>query len=191
MPEQNGLFFSNRDEWRSWLELNHDKSDGIWVIYFKKNSGKKSLGYSEGVEEALCFGWIDSLVKSIDNERYKQKYTPRRKNSVWSEINRKRVEKMVNEGKMTAAGLKMIEEAKQNGHWQRAYGTAIKQEMPEDLIQALLKSKKAHEHFFKFAPGHQNTYIYWLNSAKRRETRLKRIEKIIKLSEENKKPGIN
>jgi uncharacterized protein YdeI (YjbR/CyaY-like superfamily) len=190
MSDQTEIFFKNRTEWRHWLEKNHLKSDGIWVIYLKKHTKKESLSYNEGVEEALCFGWIDSLVKTIDNECYKQKYTPRRKGSVWSEVNKKRVEKMIKEGKMTEAGLKPIEEAKKNGQWEKAYGSRQKPEMPEDLLEALKLNENAYANFMKFAPSHQTTYIYWLNSAKRSETREKRIMQIVKLSELNKKPGI-
>jgi uncharacterized protein YdeI (YjbR/CyaY-like superfamily) len=190
MPEQTEFFFKNRSEWRQWLEQNHSKSDGIWVVYFKKHTKKESLSYNEGVEEALCFGWIDSIVKSIDSERYKQKYTPRRNGSVWSDVNRKRVEKMIKEGKMTHAGLKPIEEAKKNGQWEKAYGARIRPEMPEDLLVALQANKIALENFTKFAQSHQTTYIYWLNSAKRTETRNKRIAQIINFSEKNKKPGM-
>jgi uncharacterized protein YdeI (YjbR/CyaY-like superfamily) len=93
MPEQTEYFFKNRSECRDWLEQNHSKSDGILVVYFKKHTKKESLSFNEGVEESLCFEWIDSIVKSIDGERYKQKYTPRQKGSVWSNLNRKMVEK--------------------------------------------------------------------------------------------------
>jgi uncharacterized protein YdeI (YjbR/CyaY-like superfamily) len=190
MSGENEKYFTSRDEWRKWLEQNHAKCDGIWVIYFKKHTRKETLTYNEGVEEALCFGWIDSIVKSIDIERYKQRYTPRRKNSIWSEVNKKRAEKMIQEGKMTKSGLKVIAEAKENGQWEKAYGARIKPKMPEDLEIALNKNKKAFSHFINFAESYQTTYIYWLNSARREETRLKRIEQIVKLSEQNKKPGI-
>ncbi len=190
MTENKDFFFKNRQEWRKWLEKNHDKNDGIWVVYYKKHTKKESLSYNEAVEEALCFGWIDSQIKSVDSECYKQKYTPRRKDSVWSLVNKKRVEKMIKEGKMTEYGLKLIEEAKKNGKWDMAYGSRVQQEVPEDLIKALKKKKKAYENFMKFAPSHQTTYIYWLNSAKREETRKKRIEKIIEFSEKNTKPGM-
>ena len=190
MTEQTELYFKNRDEWRKWLEKNHTQSDGIWMVYYKKHTKKESVSYNDAVEEALCFGWIDSLIKSIDGERYKQKYTPRKKNSVWSDLNRKRVGKMIKEGKMTEAGLKLVDEAKKNGRWENAYAMKGKPEMPDDLLNALKKNKKAHENFMKFAPSHQNTYIYWLNSAKREETRKNRIEKIVNLVENNTKPGI-
>lgn len=190
MQEQEEFFFADRQEWRKWLNLNHNKSDGIWVVYFKKHVAKPSLKYHKGVEEALCFGWIDSTVKTVDNERYKQKYTPRRKNSVWSEINKNRVGKMIKEKKMTEAGLLLIEEAKKNGQWEKAYGTRKKSEMPTDLKESLSKNKAALENFQRFAPSHQNTYINWLNAAKRDETRKKRIKQIISFAEMNKKPGL-
>lgn len=191
MSESGEFFFKTRLEWRQWLEQNHSTSPGIWVIYFKKHTKKETLSYNDGVEEALCFGWIDSQIKSIDNECYKQKYTPRRKGSVWSDLNKKRVEKMIKSGKMTKAGLKPIEEAKKNGQWEKAYGAKIMPEMPEDLLKALMENEKAHENFLKFSPSHQRTYIYWLNSAKRQDTRVKRVDKIIIFSEKNKKPGIS
>ncbi len=190
MDNEMRFIFRNRDEWRSWLIQNHTKSEGIWVIYYKKHTGKESLSYNEGVEEALCFGWIDSLVKSIDQQMYMQKYTPRRKNSVWSETNRKRVQKMIETGKMTTAGLKMVEVARKNGQWEKAYGQALNSEMPKDLEKALQENPKAKENFYRFAPSHQRIYIHWLNSAKREETRLKRIDKIVTLAEQGKKPGI-
>lgn len=190
MDNKDQLMFRNRDEWRSWLEQNHDKSDGIWVIYYKKHTGKESLSYNEGVEEALCFGWIDSQIKSIDSQMYMQKYTPRRKGSVWSETNRKRVQKMTEAGKMKQAGLKMVEIAKNNGQWDKAYGKTPDSEMPGDLKNALEENPKAMENFYKFAPSHQRMYIHWLNSAQREETRFKRIDKIVKLAEQGKKPGI-
>jgi uncharacterized protein YdeI (YjbR/CyaY-like superfamily) len=150
MIEQQELFFKNRDEWRDWLEKNYSKSEGIWIVYFKKHTKKETLTYNEGVEEALCFGWIDSIVKSIDNEMYKQRYTPRRKNSVWSEVNKKRVEKLIQEKKMTEAGMKPVEEAKKNGKWAKAYSFKEKPAMPDDLLVELKKDKKAFENLGVF-----------------------------------------
>ena len=101
MDELERLSFKNRDEWRNWLKDYHNIAKGIWLIYYKKHTKKPSVYYNDAVEEALCFGWIDSLVKRIDDERYMQKYTPRNPNSSWSELNKQRVEKMIAEGKMT------------------------------------------------------------------------------------------
>ena len=112
--------------------------------------GKESVSYNDAVEEALCFGWIDSVIKSIDNERYKQKYTPRRKNSIWSKLNKSRVEKMMEQGLMTEYGLKKIDEAKKNGLWNKAYGSREKPEIPQELLDALEKDKIAKENFMNF-----------------------------------------
>jgi uncharacterized protein YdeI (YjbR/CyaY-like superfamily) len=109
--------FTDRAKWRSWLEKNHSSAKGIWVIYFKKHTGKPTMTYAEAVEEALCFGWIDSLTKKLDEERYMQKFTPRKNNSNWSELNKKRVEKLIAEGKMENAGFDQIEKAKKSGKW--------------------------------------------------------------------------
>ena len=109
-------------EWRAWLEHNHSREREIWIGYYKKHTGKKSITYNEAVEEALCFGWIDSLVRKVDENIYMQKYTPRKKTSVWSLTNVRRVEKMNALGKMTPEGLSIVEEAKRNGKWKEAYG---------------------------------------------------------------------
>src|SRR5216110_2039127 len=107
-----------RKAWRSWLEKNHAKSPGIWLIYDKKSSGKKELDYNDAVEEALCFGWIDSTLRPLDKEQYMQRFTRRKPKSGWSGLNKKRIEKMIGQGLMTKAGLEKIEEAKKDGSWQ-------------------------------------------------------------------------
>src|SRR5437762_12051170 len=118
MPTELKSFYpKTRKAWRKWLEKNHTKQPGLWLIYYKKNSGKSRVLYDEAVEEALCFGWIDSIMKPLDEEKYMQKFTPRNVKSVWSGWNKKRVEKLIAEGSMTDAGMKMIEIAKQNGSW--------------------------------------------------------------------------
>lgn len=184
------LYITDRKEWRKWLEKHHNTAKEIWLIYYKKHSGKPRIPYDDAVEEALCFGWIDSLVKSIDDEKYMQKYTPRKKNSIWSEINVKRCEKMIKESKMTDAGMILIEEAKINGKWDRAYTTKKIFEMPEDLEIALKKNKSAWNNFTKFAPSYKNNYIHWIISAKKEETKIKRISEVVKRSELNQKPGM-
>lgn len=110
-------YFKDRGQWRTWLKKNHDKEKEIWVGYYKKASGKQGLSYEEAVQEALCFGWIDGLEKSVDSERFMQRFTPRRPNSNWSLSNKKRVEKLIDEEKMTKAGLLAVEEAKKRGKW--------------------------------------------------------------------------
>ena len=132
----------DRKAWRSWLEKNHCKSPGIWLIYDKKSAGKKRLAYADAVEEALCFGWIDSTLRSLDDERYMQRFTPRKAKSGWSGLNKRRIEKMIAEGLMTKTGLEKIEQAKKDGSWGSLdHIDAI--QLPEDFEKALSKNKKA------------------------------------------------
>ena len=188
--ENKTLYVKDRTEWRNWLETNYATETEVWLIYYKKHSDKPRIPYDDAVEEALCFGWIDSLVKTIDDEKYMQKYTPRRKNSVWSELNVKRCEKMIETSKMTAAGLKIIEEAKQSGKWQQAYSSNKINEMPKTLETALKNNKTAWENFNTFALSYRNNYIAWVASAKRDETKNKRIEEVVKRAALNQKPGM-
>jgi len=184
------LFFETREEWRKWLEFHHDKSDGIWLVYYKKNTRIPSVAYNEAVEEALCFGWIDSKVQTIDELRYRQIFTPRKPRSVWSELNKQRVEMMIEAGKMTPAGLVKIEVAKKNGQWEKSYNWKEPAGLPDDLKTALLQNPQVWENFNRFSKSSQNTYIYWISAAKRAETRQNRISKVVDLSAKNIKPGM-
>ncbi|MDA3954850.1 MAG: YdeI/OmpD-associated family protein [Bacteroidales bacterium] len=184
------IYCKNRDEWRAWLKQNHSIVNEIWLIYYKKHTKKPTVIYNEAVEEALCFGWIDSTVKRIDDETYMQKYTPRRKSSMWSFVNKKRVKKLIHEKRMTSAGLEKVEIAKKNGEWEKAYSSGEKVEMPKDLEQALLANPIAYKNFFNFSPSNQQNYIGWLVSAKREETIQKRIDAVVKRSEKNEKSGM-
>ena len=185
------LFFKNRIQWRKWLEQNHDQASEALVIHYRKDSGKKGLNHLEAVEEALCFGWIDSILRRMDNERFVLKYTPRKANSVWSKVNKEKAEQLIKAGLMTTAGIVKIEEAKKNGNWDNAYTSLIKDTLPADLKQALLKNKKAWYNFQKFATTYRNMYTGWLDSAKTDATRQKRIEEILYRSKRNIKPGID
>ncbi|MBU8893715.1 MAG: YdeI/OmpD-associated family protein [Bacteroidales bacterium] len=182
------IFCKNRDEWRAWLINNHAFSSEIWLIYYKKHTKKPTVAYNDAVEEALCFGWIDSIVKRIDDETYMQKYTPRKRNSIWSLVNKKRVEKMISEGKMTKIGLDQVDIAKKNGHWEKAYSSNTNIEIPNYLEKALKANKTAWENFNNFAKSYKNIYVGWVVSAKRQETKEKRISVVVARSEKNKKP---
>ena len=184
------LFCKTREEWREWLEANHDSVKEIWLVYNKKHIKKQSVYYDEAVEEALCFGWIDSTIKSIDDETYMQKYTPRNDNSKWSLVNKKRVEKLIHEGKMTLAGMKKIEKAKQNGNWEEAYTSAKIMKIPDYFEKALQTNALAWKNFTGFAASYQNIYMGWIMAAKRPETREKRILAVIERCEKNLKPGM-
>lgn len=184
------LFFKNRDEWRFWLEKNHTILNEVWLIHYKKPSDKKSVNHFDAVEEALCFGWIDSKLKKIDDERFILKYSPRNSKSVWSKINKETAEKMISLGKMTLAGFDTIEEAKKHRLWDTAYTNLVKERLPSDLKKALMVNKTAWTNFQHFANSYRNMYIGWVKNAKTEETRKKRISKVVKNSIENKKPGI-
>ncbi len=154
------LYFTSRKEWRDWLKKNYDIKNEVWLIYYKKHTDKPRISYDDAVEEALCFGWIDSIVRRVDDERYAQKFTPRKSGSVWSEANKRRVEKLMREGRMTEAGLVMVREAKERGEW---FKRRIRKEsvVPPFMEEALAANKKALENFSKLAPSYQEE-IHWV-----------------------------
>ena len=182
------VYLDKSDRWRSWLSENHEKESEIWLIFYKKETGKPSIPYEEAVEEALCFGWIDSIIKKIDEQRYARKFTPRKDNSYWSPSNKRRVKKLLSENRMTPVGLKKIEYAKKSGLWDQKqprpdFSTGI----PEDLKQALDKNSSALQHFNTLVPSQQKPFIIWITTAKRPETRKKRIEESISILEKGEK----
>lgn len=190
MDKSKTLYVTNRDDWRQWLEQNHDAAKEVWLIYYKKHTGKPRVPYDEAVEEALCYGWIDSIIKRIDDETFCQKFTPRKGTSQWSESNKKRVEKLIREGKMTEIGLAKIEAAKRTGKWEKPVTSRQEFEMPPELVEALATNKEAGENFDKLAPSHQRQYVGWVASAKKEETRKKRVKEAIELLEQNRKLGM-
>lgn len=190
MDIDKALSFESSQQWRKWLQGNAHRAKEVWLVHYKKKSGKISVSLSAAVEEALCFGWIDGKLKSIDGERFITRYTPRKAGSVWSRINRERAEKLVAAGRMTATGLARIEEAKQNGYWDAAYTNKIRDELPADLKEALMEYPQARSNFEKFANSYRNMYIGWITGARTEETRKKRIMEVVRRSALNKKPGI-
>lgn len=185
----NALLFKNRNEWRSWLEKNHTILTEVWLIHYKKSSGNESLNHFDAVEEALCFGWIDSKLKKIDDERFILKYSPRKPQSVWSKINKETAEQMISLGKMTRAGFEKIEVAKKQGFWDAAYTNLVKERLPSDLKKALIVNTTAWNNFQHFANSYRNMYIGWVKNAKTEQTRKNRISAVVKRSFDNKKPG--
>ena len=184
------LHFKNRKEWRSWLARNHSAENGIWMIFYKKATGKPTIDYEEAVEEALCFGWIDSTVKSVDEEKYLRKFTPRNDKSVWSALNKKRIGKVIREGRMTEAGLAKIRTAKENGQWDKPDRPIPALTISSEFAEALKKNLRAKENFEKLAPSYRKQYNGWINVAKRPETRQKRIRESISLLEKGEKLGL-
>jgi len=184
-PER--YYARDRQEWRAWLEQNHAASRGIWLIYYKQQSSKPRVAYDEAVEEALCFGWIDSKAKALDEERYMQFFSPRKPKSPWSKLNKQRVEKLIQQGLMTSAGLQAIEAAQQNGMWDAADAIAD-MTVPEDFKQALAAKPAAQQHFEAFGTSTKREILRWIKSAKRPETRLKRIEQVVSATQQKKNP---
>jgi len=179
----------DRKMWRAWLQKNHSKSAGVWLIYYKRSSGKPRLEYNDAVEEALCFGWIDSTIRPLDGEKYMQRFTPRKSKSGWSRLNKQRIERMISQGLMTAAGLEKIEVAKKNGSWESLdHIDAI--QLPDDFAKALSKNKKAKVNFENFPQFTRKQFLYRINSAKRPETRKQRIQLLVKMAAANKKPSV-
>jgi len=181
--------FKNRKELRDWLEKNHSKENEIWLIFYKVKSGKQSIKYDAAVEEALCFGWIDSTVRRIDDEKHMQKYTPRKINSNWSATNKERVKKLIKAGLMTGFGLEAVQIAKKNGSWSRLDSVDIRLEIPEALKEALNSHDRARKIFESLAPSRKKQFLWWIVSARRDETKEKRIKETIRLLVENKRPG--
>jgi len=191
LTEENPRQFNTINEWHDWLEANHQTAELLWVIIQKKASKKPGIRYDEAVLEAVAHGWIDGQIKRIDDDEYMQRYTPRRPRSIWSKRNKKRVERLIKEGRMTPAGMKKVEEAKQNGQWEKAYSSREPVEIPKDLQTALNAIPEALKNFKAFSPSARFMYIHWINEAKREETRVRRIHTVVVRSEQNKKPGID
>jgi uncharacterized protein YdeI (YjbR/CyaY-like superfamily) len=183
------LHFTNQDEWRAWLEENHATAHEAWLVHYKKHTGKLGLSLEEAVEEALCFGWIDGLLKPIDAEKYALRYSPRKSGSVWSETNKRRVRKLIKQERMTEAGLAKVKEAKANGQWRAAAQREDTTNIPDELAQALKANAQAQRNFDRLALSHKRQYIYWITSAKTDRTRQRRIAETIQLVAENKQPG--
>ncbi|MCC7551372.1 MAG: YdeI/OmpD-associated family protein [Methanobacterium sp.] len=186
--DQLELYYArDREEWHSWLSENHETSPGVWLIYHKKNSKKTSVSYEDAVQEALSFGWIDSKVNALDEERYMQVFTPRKPGSNWSKSNKKRVEQLIEQGLMEPAGLKKVETAKKDGSW-TFLDDIEDMVVPEDLKKALNKNKVARENFETFNDSNKKQLLYWIATAKRNKTRIKRINTVVKSAIENKMP---
>lgn len=168
---------SNKQEWRKWLEQNHLIEDSVWLIVFKKSSKTPTITWSEAVDEALCFGWIDSVKKSIDSERYMQYYGKRKVNSIWSKINKDKVTHLLAQGLIFPAGLEIIEKAKQNGNW-TLLDDAEKLIIPNDLEEAFKLYTSSKEFFLSLSKSSRKGLLAWIVMAKREETRAKRVKEV-------------
>lgn len=183
------FYFKNVNEWRSWLHNNHNSYTAVELVFYKVTSQVESMRWEEAVKVALCYGWIDSTVKKIDDDSRKQRFTPRKDKSVWSKVNKGYVEDLIANNMMHESGLLKIETAKQNGSWE-SLDEVENLVIPQDLKMAFENNKKAFENYRSFSKSYQKKYLYWLSQAKRQNTRNIRIDEIILLSENNCKEKV-
>ena len=189
MAEYGEILLHTREEWRDWLAENHESCRGIWLIYHKKHTGVPRVAYGDAVEEALCFGWIDSTAKRLDDARYMQQYTPRKPSSNWSALNRRRAEALMKAGLVEPAGLARIEEAKKSGAWEKALEDRVDRPMPPELKKALAADAEASANFRRWSPTQRKYMINHVADAKRPETRVRRADKVVALAKSGRRPG--
>lgn len=181
---------SSRKAWRDWLARNHAKRVEIWLVYYKQQTGRRTLSYSDSLEVALCYGWIDGLIRKIDDDKYARRFTPRKATSKWSPTNLRLAEKLIKSREMTTVGLKVYEQRIANDTKVIEFAENDAPALPPAMENELKKHKRAWDYFQSLAPSHKKQYIGWLASAKREETQKKRLEEAIKLLTEKQKLGL-
>jgi uncharacterized protein YdeI (YjbR/CyaY-like superfamily) len=186
----NLLYVNNRAKWREWLVQHYADEAAVWLVFYRKETGKPSIAYDAAVEEALCFGWIDSIIKKLDAQKYARKFTPRTKDSYWSNLNKQRAAKMITEGRMTQAGMALIETAKHTGRWKGKPRPELVLTIHPDFRTALKANPLANKHFDTLSQTSRKQYIIWINTAKRPETRAKRINEAVTLLAKGEKLGL-
>ena len=178
---------SGKEEWREWLNKNHSSKQSVWLVYYKKKSGMPTITWSEAVDQAICYGWIDSTARPINAETFMQFFCPRKPNSVWSKINKEKVIRLAKEGLITKAGLLSIEIAKQNGSW-TILDDVEELKIPKDLNKEFTNYKGSKGFFLSVSKSVRKAMLQWVVLAKRPETRQKRINEIAELAAQNQKP---
>jgi len=173
------LYVEDRSKWRAWLKANSRRATEVWLVYYKKGTGRPRIANSDAVEEAICFGWIDSKIRKLDDERFAQLFTPRKPKSQWSRTNIARAQRMIQQGKMTAAGLKVFD--------QRNQTPALPTSLPGPLAEQFRKQQTAWENFRRFSPSYQRMTIGWVASAKQEATQLRRLRQLIAKSAANER----
>ena len=176
---------ADRREWRKWLAENCETKREVWLLFYKKGSEQRGVDFEDALDEAACFGWVDSLIKKVDDQRYARKFTPRSAGSAWSRSNFERVERLRREGRMTARGLAVFEQ--RTARTSAGVKRPNSEETPSDLLWALRKDEKAWTNYQKFAPSHKRAYLLWITSAKKPETRRRRVEEAVRLISLNRK----
>ena len=178
------LYFKNHIEWRNWLHENHETHTVVELVFYKVTSEFESMRWEEAVKVAICYGWIDSTVRKLDDDRRKQTFTPRKDKSVWSKVNKNYIEDLIANNLMHESGLKKIEIAKQNGSWE-SLDAVENLEVPEDLQMEFNKNEVAFENYSNFSKSYRKSFLYWLSQDKKPETRQNRINEIVSLCEKN------
>ena len=187
---ETGTFYpSDRQQWRAWLQENHDTENAVWVIFYKNKSENPTISWSDAVDEALCFGWIDSIVKPIDEEKFMRFFSRRKAKSVWSRINKQKVERLISAGLMTKKGIESIEVARENGSW-TILDDAESLIIPADLETELGKKPNAKSYFMSLSKSDKKNILQWIVLAKRAETRQRRIVEIAEIAAQNLKPKV-
>lgn len=184
MEDRKEIYFENDIAWRNWLSKNHDSSNGVYLIFYKVSSEVPSMRWEEAVRVALCYGWIDSTVKKIGEEKRRQLFTPRKAKSIWSRLNKTHIEDLVVMNLMHSSGLRKIEAAKIDGSW-TALDDVENLVIPKDLVFAFKENSIAYKNYLGFSKSYKKGYLYWLHSGKRKATREKRIAEILELCELN------
>ena len=180
--------FRDQQAWADWLHLNHGTSSGLWIQLAKKGSAERSVSYAEAVEVALCYGWIDGQSKGNNATSWLQKFTPRRKRSIWSKINREKVERLISEGRVQPAGLAEVDRAKQDGRWEAAYDSPRVATVPADFQTALKNRPQASAFFGTLNSQNRFAILFRLQTAKNSGTRARRIEQFIRMLENHERP---
>jgi uncharacterized protein YdeI (YjbR/CyaY-like superfamily) len=173
------LYVGGRAKWRAWLEENSERAAEVWLLYYKKDTGRPRIAYADAVEEAICFGWIDGKIKKLDQARFAQLFTPRQPKSKWSRTNIERARRMIREGKMTVAGLKVFDPRNQTA--------ALPTKLPALLEEQFRQLETAWKNFTHFPPSYQRMTIGWVASAKQEETQLRRLRQLIAESAANRR----
>ena len=181
------MLFEGSEQWEEWLRDNHASAAGVWLQIAKKGAGVISVTHEQALDVALCYGWIDGQRQAQDETFFLQKFTPRRPKSVWSKVNTEKVAALIQQGRMQSAGFKEIEAARQDGRWDAAYDSQSRATVPADFQEALDKNPIAKAFFGTLNKINQYAILYRLQTAKRPETRRKRIEQFIAMLNENKK----
>ncbi len=186
-PEYEVISVKNGEEFRKWLHKNHALAPGVWIRMYKKATGIESINHQEAIPEALCYGWIDGQSKGLDEISWLQKFTPRGKRSLWSQINKRHIERLIKSGRMQPAGLAEVDRAKADGRWDAAYAPPSEMEVPEDFVKEVSKDLKALEFFNSLNKTNKFAIGFQLATAKKPETRERRLQKLVEMMKKGEK----